>query len=51
MLADYKVCIDACVLANYSVSDLLQKPQQRLAKLAVAIPRFAEHVADQWDGI
>jgi hypothetical protein len=35
------------VLANYSVSDLLQKPQQRLAKRAVAFPRFAEHVADQ----
>jgi predicted nucleic acid-binding protein len=29
MLADYKVCIDACVLANYSVSDLLLRLAER----------------------
>jgi hypothetical protein len=29
MLADYRVCIDACVLANYSVSDLLLRLAER----------------------
>jgi len=117
MLADYRVCLDACVLANYAVSDLLlrlaerpriytpvfsemiitfnlkdfkgqhleqwgiesrhpqdylitlfemkpelvisrlhdaaakhdQTPQQRLAKLSVALPRFTEYVAEEMD--
>lgn len=29
MLADYRVCIDACVLANYTVSDLLLRLAER----------------------
>lgn len=29
MLADYRVCIDACVLANYAVSDLLLRLAER----------------------
>jgi len=44
MLADYRVCIDACVLANYAVSDLLLRLAERPR---IYTPVFSEMIMDE----
>jgi tetrahydromethanopterin S-methyltransferase subunit E len=44
MLADYRVCIDACVLANYAVSDLLLRLAERPR---IYTPVFSEMILDE----
>lgn len=41
MLADYRVCLDACVLANYAVSDLLLRLAE---KPRIYTPVFSEMI-------
>lgn len=63
MLADYRVCIDACVLANYAVSDLLfrlaEKPRiytpvmsemimEEVRRTHVEKLGWGEEMADSW---
>ena len=44
MLADYRVCIDACVLANYAVSDLLFRLAE---KPRLYTPVFSELILEE----
>lgn len=46
--ANYRVRLDACVLASHSVCDLLPRlAEERLRKLNTTVPRFAEVVAEE----
>lgn len=44
MLADYRVCLDANVLANYGVSDLLFRLAE---KPRIYTPVFSEMILDE----